>query len=193
MNRMQTREQNKQRLIDAAYTEFVQNGYDGTSIRDIADRANMTSGLVYYYFKTKDELLLAVQSSAQQQYHELYQSTHQPSDLRDSLREVQARVIDNPDWYRWRYELFALGVKRPELQPQVAQVLREGRDSLRRQLVVYVSSDEANDLAALLVACFDGLALQRLVDDTVDNVTVYDMLATVLESYFTNHPKEELS
>lgn len=190
MNRLQTREQNRQRLIDAAYAEFIQNGYDGASIRDIASRADMTSGLVHYYFASKDELLLAVQSNAQQRYHELYKSPEQPGDLRENLREVCARVIDNPDWYRWRYELYALGLKRPELQLQVAQVLRDGRSSVYRQLAQYLPESKASDLAGILIACFDGLALQRLIDDTFDVAKAYDVLAAVLESYFTTADKE---
>ena len=39
---------------------FREQGFDGTSIRDIAQAAGMRSGSPFYHFKTKQEMLVAV-------------------------------------------------------------------------------------------------------------------------------------
>jgi len=39
---------------------FREQGFDGTSIRDISDAAGMHSGSPFYHFKTKQEMLVAV-------------------------------------------------------------------------------------------------------------------------------------
>jgi AcrR family transcriptional regulator len=48
------------RITDAARERFLRQGVDGASLRSIADDAGTNIGMVYYYFKTKDELFLAV-------------------------------------------------------------------------------------------------------------------------------------
>ncbi|HEY2558424.1 MAG TPA: TetR family transcriptional regulator [Caldimonas sp.] len=47
-------------LVRAAAQLFRQKGFDGTTIRDIADAVGMRSGSPFYHFASKHELLLAV-------------------------------------------------------------------------------------------------------------------------------------
>lgn len=47
----------KQAIVEAALLLFQTNGYDGTSIRDIAQKANINSANIAYYFKNKNGLL----------------------------------------------------------------------------------------------------------------------------------------
>jgi TetR/AcrR family transcriptional repressor of nem operon len=50
----------RDRLIETARTLFLQNGYGNTGIAQILKVANVGSGSLYYYFPTKEDLLLAV-------------------------------------------------------------------------------------------------------------------------------------
>ena len=53
-------ESRRQKLLEAAAERFAVRGYEGTSIRDIARDVGMLPGSVYYHFRSKEELLLAV-------------------------------------------------------------------------------------------------------------------------------------
>lgn len=46
----------RQKLLDAALLAFSENGFKGTSTRDIAERANVHHPLITYHFKNKEEL-----------------------------------------------------------------------------------------------------------------------------------------
>ncbi len=46
----------QQKLLDAAIEAFSENGFKGTSTRDIADRAGVHHPLITYHFKNKDQL-----------------------------------------------------------------------------------------------------------------------------------------
>lgn len=46
----------QQKLLDAAIEAFSENGYKGTSTRDIAERAGVHHPLITYHFKNKDQL-----------------------------------------------------------------------------------------------------------------------------------------
>jgi TetR/AcrR family transcriptional repressor of nem operon len=50
----------KDRLIIAARDLFWSRGYEATSLAEIVKKAEVNSGSLYYFFKTKEELLLAV-------------------------------------------------------------------------------------------------------------------------------------
>lgn len=54
--RVEQREQTRQRIVAAATDAFAEGGFEGTSTRDIADRAGVTQGLVTYHFASKREL-----------------------------------------------------------------------------------------------------------------------------------------
>jgi len=54
--------QTKQKLLDAALEAFSQNGFNGTSTRDIAARAGVHHPLITYHFKNKDLLWRAAVS-----------------------------------------------------------------------------------------------------------------------------------
>jgi len=48
------------RIMDEAATLFLQQGYDATSLRHIADTVGMKAGSIYYHFASKDELLTEI-------------------------------------------------------------------------------------------------------------------------------------
>jgi len=50
------RKQRKQEILQAAIQVYVEKGYAASEMSDIADRAGLAHGLVYYYFKNKKTL-----------------------------------------------------------------------------------------------------------------------------------------
>jgi len=55
----------RQRLVAAGTRMFHQQGVEGTTLADIAKEADVPLGNIYYYFKTKDELVEAVIEAAE--------------------------------------------------------------------------------------------------------------------------------
>jgi AcrR family transcriptional regulator len=53
-------EASRQRIVDAAYRLFLDQGYHGTSMRQIAERADMTMGGIYNHFDGKESIWEAV-------------------------------------------------------------------------------------------------------------------------------------
>lgn len=48
------------RILDAAADEFMRAGFASTTIDDIAHRVGATKGLIYYHFRSKFDIFLAV-------------------------------------------------------------------------------------------------------------------------------------
>jgi len=54
------KEDRPQEITDAALTAFAEKGYAATRVDDVAKRAGVSKGLLYLYFKTKEDLFKAV-------------------------------------------------------------------------------------------------------------------------------------
>jgi len=50
----------REKILFAAAELFMEQGYNGTSLRGIARRVEMNVASIYYYFETKDDIILAV-------------------------------------------------------------------------------------------------------------------------------------
>lgn len=47
-------------ITEAAFETFIEKGYAGTRVEEVARRAGVSKGLLYVYFKTKEELFKSV-------------------------------------------------------------------------------------------------------------------------------------
>jgi AcrR family transcriptional regulator len=85
----------RDRIVEAALYLFWLRGYTATSIAEILERAKANAGSFYYFFRTKEELLLAVL--------ELYIQTLMPIVVQPVLAELQdpvERVFGILEFYR---------------------------------------------------------------------------------------------
>jgi TetR/AcrR family transcriptional repressor of nem operon len=73
----------RQRIIEAAVHLFYENGFAATGMAEILKRAKANSGSFYFFFKSKEELLLAVLAWYQEMLepvlmHPVYQQESDP-------------------------------------------------------------------------------------------------------------------
>jgi AcrR family transcriptional regulator len=53
-------EETRARILEAALTLFRKRGFDQTTMRDIASEAGVATGAAYYYFRSKEEMVMAL-------------------------------------------------------------------------------------------------------------------------------------
>ncbi|MBP7737295.1 MAG: TetR/AcrR family transcriptional regulator [Spirochaetes bacterium] len=58
MTKKESKDKRIKDILDAAIHEFVEKGYESTSMDSIAARANLTKGGLYYHFSSKDDILI---------------------------------------------------------------------------------------------------------------------------------------
>ena len=62
----------KERILDAALTLFAENGYDGTSVEQIANIVGIKAPSLYKHYKGKEDILNALIDSAETWYEEMF-------------------------------------------------------------------------------------------------------------------------
>ncbi|HWJ63860.1 MAG TPA: helix-turn-helix domain-containing protein [Acidimicrobiales bacterium] len=54
----------RQRILDVAMERFTEQGYEATSLREIAEPLGFTKAALYYHFRSKEEILRALMEPA---------------------------------------------------------------------------------------------------------------------------------
>ena len=166
-------EERRSEILQAALTCFARKGYDRTTMDDIAAELPFSKGLLYYYFKSKRELFLALlqdwATTSVQTWETLLSSEDDPvTRLRKSAMFATQLLTSRSDLSRVEMEFWGqLGREQDvaqifdsifsQFRHQLTTVIREGiRTGQFRQV-------DAEALAAALVGMYDGLAIQAIV------------------------------
>ncbi|WP_040701799.1 TetR/AcrR family transcriptional regulator [Nocardia vinacea] len=67
----------RQRLLDVAVALFIRHSFAGTSLQMIADELGFTKAAIYYHFRTREQLLLAVLQPLLQQLRSVIETAEQ--------------------------------------------------------------------------------------------------------------------
>ncbi len=58
--RTRSRPSTRERILDIALELFTEQGYDKTSLRQIAERLGFSKAAIYYHFASKEDILMAL-------------------------------------------------------------------------------------------------------------------------------------
>lgn len=135
-------------ITEAAFETFIEKGYAGTRVEEVAKRAGVSKGLLYLYFKTKEELFKAVvKNFVLPRLHEL-ETTIESSDLsaeeflRGPFAAFAHRITRSPVGKIMRL-LIAEGPRHPDLlQFYWDNVVRRGMAAISAILAKGIESGE---------------------------------------------------
>jgi AcrR family transcriptional regulator len=138
-------------LLDAAERLLLEEGYAAVTSRRVAARAGLKPQLVHYYFRTMDDLFLAlVRRGAEQNLERQARALASPEPLR-ALWELS----NDPAGTRSTVELFALANHRKALRAELAAYAEKFRraqlDALAPVLEGYGVDPQAFPPEAVLV------------------------------------------
>ena len=77
----------RDRILDETLTLFAENGYDGTSVEQIAERVGIKAPSLYNHFKGKEDILNTLIDIAESRYEELFGSDNNIGRLPGSKEE----------------------------------------------------------------------------------------------------------
>jgi AcrR family transcriptional regulator len=181
--RRRDREKTRQEILDVAFAEFAESGYSGGNTDVIAQRANVTKRLIFYYFDSKEQLFTAVLEMAYERIRRSEESLHLDElTPRDAIRKLVGFTFDfdndHPEFvrlvtieniHRGRHLRKSRKVKamtRPIVQ-QIARVLARGE----REKVIRRGVDPVELHMTLSALCIFSVANRHTFEAQFD----YDM------------------
>jgi len=87
----QARGNTRQRIQDVALELFAEQGYEQTSLREIAERLDVTKAALYYHFKTKEDILISIFEDLTRPMDELIEWAREQPRTLETKREVLRR------------------------------------------------------------------------------------------------------
>jgi AcrR family transcriptional regulator len=169
------------KILEAAFNVLSRQGYENSSIRDIAEEAGVAQGLVHYHYKSKQMLVLAVLEYVCQKVEigaegeagavSAFDQTKQM--MRDS-RATNALYI----------QLIGVGLHDQAVGAGVRKFIRGDRahvEDIARQVLVERGLDPspARGVAGVVWAAILGIIVQSLVDPEFDTDEAIDTLAVM--------------
>lgn len=161
-------------LLDAAAAAFAERGYDAATMDEIARRVGLTKGALYYRYRSKEALFLALLDEQLDRYIEELRGamTSGPSPISDpaAAGEAFAQRIAG-DWPRLFIEFVAYadrtgGEPRRELRRRMRQLRRTVSATIRggTEDLGLVLPLEAEHLSLAVIALASGWAVERLAE-----------------------------
>src|ERR1700761_1756500 len=154
----------RDRLVAAARTTIYQQGVEKTTLADIAAAADVPVGNVYYYFKTKDELVAAVLDSYRASYGLISAELN-----REPTPDARLKAFTR-FWIERRDQLTAHGCPVGSLSSELGKrdegEVRPRRGTVLRLLIDWseeqfraLGRPDARELAVALIAAYEGAVL----------------------------------
>lgn len=150
----------RKRILDAAMKMFLEDGYDKTSIRHIAEKIEYSPATIYLYFRDKDELLYEVQKEAFEKLTVAFRKEATSADPLVRLKEIAHSYIN-------------FGMNNLELY-DLMFIIRAPMNVVEEHQVWDNGSDAFEYLLKCLVECMEE-KLIRFNDLTVAALSVWSM------------------
>jgi TetR/AcrR family transcriptional regulator, cholesterol catabolism regulator len=123
----------KQKIIQESILLFERKGFGSTSIQDIVDALNVTKGTFYYYFSSKEQLLMDIHSEYIEDLLKRQAAIiEQSGTFREKLHEMIYLLIADIEVQGPSGRVFFREMR--HLEEEHAEEVRQKRDTFRRNL-----------------------------------------------------------
>ncbi len=163
-------ERTKQKIIQTANRLFYRRGYNRTSFTDIVDASGVPRGNIYYYFRTKDEILLAAleyrMNNIEKMLRDWDQKYKTPQERLKRFVKVLIAGHEATSMYGCPIGSInmELGKEQPELQAHAGRMFRRLLDYFRYQFeAMGHSAQHSRHLAMQLLSRAQGVSMMAHV------------------------------
>jgi TetR/AcrR family transcriptional repressor of uid operon len=162
----------RQQILEAAWKLFGEKGYRATTIRDMAAELGLSTGVIYNYFESKEQIITALQERSLRNNAEMFEGLAQNATARDALTllfEEYAHCIEQEDsrsHARANLSLLAEGLAQEDLRAKASSIydligkaLSEIAEAGVRRSELSATVDPSV-FAELMLAVFTGLQVR---------------------------------
>lgn len=193
MSKPELAAERKNQIIRATIECISRYGYSNFSMQDVARVADVSKGIIHYYFLNKEDLMMAVLERVAGDIEVLVnRATEQAADPVDTIRAILktmcAVVRDNREYYCINMDFWTQINQKDKVREAVGAHYAKFRSSLAVLIQdginkgVFVGAD-ASRIASQIIALVDGVSLQWLFDS---NVFDYDEMVADCENLILN-------
>jgi AcrR family transcriptional regulator len=169
LTREDKRAANRSLILRAAREVFGRRGYHSATIEEIADEAGLSNGAIYYNFKNKEDLFLALLDDRIQERALSVAGILSSADADAQAHDVISSIKANRTWRLLFLEFVTYAARNPKfarrLRRQRARMRTALSETIERQIPDRLSGNVPPDrLSLILIALANGLAIEELTN-----------------------------
>ncbi len=202
MGRVDVHAIRREQILAAAERLLARNGWAGTTFADICKEAGISSGVLTYHFKDKDEILLAVlekvSRTSQDRFFSLLQEQTSWRDKLDLIvRSNLSSTEEQRELSRLNLHLLSLAAQRPEIAQRLrltyAASLQRGQAEIEQAIEQgQVKRHDPAAVAVVIQMLVIGISFGSLMLDlTVPTEQLMDEVLTLLRCYLGTDGEEQ--
>jgi AcrR family transcriptional regulator len=186
-------ERRRQQILMATYRCLGRKGFKRTTLKDICREAGLSMGAVYGYFKSKDEIVVALAEEFRRRNLAMGATPPESGRSVDWLCEILRRVATDPgaiDSMKIDLRIWAEGLDTPLLQEQILLsyttlldategLVREGQ--MKGEIPATVNP---RAIARVVNSLMIGLGLQSTWDDGFDTDSYLEVATSMIKKSF---------
>lgn len=164
----------KEQVIEATERCIVEKGFSNLSVKDIASEAEISTGIIYHYFKNKEDVLLQVIKESFRKSHEQVMETVEPlqsarKKLFKHIENINVVPQDNPDFYTVLLNYLGQAKNNREINQIIAKFLKNLRTYVERYIKEGIEKgdlnpDKVKHLPAMVIGLGMGIGIQWTID-----------------------------
>jgi len=179
----------KAQILAAASNIFLKKGFDAARMEEIAASAGLSIGGVYWYYKSKEEVILDLMDSiTNTDLDDLHALLDAPGPVVERLKGyVRASVPPTEKLSPLFYDFYSLGGRDPRVRARLQEYFHAYRQVIAALLAQGVARGEfrpldVERLAILFAALYEGMLEMAMLDP--DNVQAVSELVDALDVLF---------
>ncbi|WP_020526962.1 TetR/AcrR family transcriptional regulator [Flexithrix dorotheae] len=173
------REKSKELLMDTALQLFSKKGFHSTSISQITNEAGVAKGILYHYFKSKEELLVAIIQKGTNELQSLFLEAFKAENPREQLEQMIRVTVKAMKEQKLYWQLFSSLITQMHDNKIIEDILKPLTQQsiiLMEGLFSKLGKKNPKMEAIAIAALFDGIGLHYLfvMDDyPIDEITEF--------------------
>jgi len=173
MPRISVKEQRRLQILEALNDCLLTTSFSQTSIKDIARRANVNHGVLHYYFKSKDDILLNYIDFIIDKYLAIFYKwisvaskkyTRHDVFIEESLKFINKKVTLDRNISIIFIEIWEISLYNNKVRQKLKQMYKIWEQTVTDEFTKVVKDKkEAKRLSIAMIAFFEGISLLSIV------------------------------
>ena len=181
-------DERRQKLLQAAARCFITSGFHGARMAQIAKEAQMSPGLIYHYFDSKEDIIAAMVRAHADEKRCMVDSLeaagpHVIDQLLDNMAESVESTTD-PFWSALMLEMTAEATRSPQIAETLRAVDAEIKERVLASLAQGVDGEEIDTRLELFVAMLQGVGIRNILNPALDKAAAIRLMKDVVGVLF---------
>jgi len=164
----------RSQLTKAAYKVLSKKGYHNFTVRDIAKEADLSTGLVHYYFKDKQELLVTVLKEINVNLlkflNKNFENLDDPVEKLKIFMEHAFELANDEDYFSVIFDFWTLANHNERMGKANKKLFKSYRDECRKIILegiekgVFDQEIDVEYTVAIIISVIQGMVIQYVND-----------------------------